>query len=327
MTGFGVYRRFKVKKAYPGKKITTKQGRALLFWGAWLLSMAVYFSVAGFFHRYYIAMISPAVGALTAMGVKAFLRSLKKKSRDKFFWYILLGINTLTQAVILLYYPTWRVYLVPLLIILAAGVVFIQNRQKPVPLLCLLLTLPLVWSFTPHIFGGNDIIPYAGPELKDDFMKIWNKSGQLDEQSRKNLIDFLNQNRGDETYALGVPGAMQGTHLMVYNNIHILPFGGFIGIDPILSPDGLEVMVKKGSIRYILLGGTMAFPKMSEAPSMPLNINVNNMIRLSTWIKAEGALVDLELSLPPSLVNLAESMNVSPYALYDLGHLKGESHD
>ncbi|MDQ2888418.1 MAG: glycosyltransferase family 39 protein, partial [Chloroflexota bacterium] len=46
-----------------------RQQQALIFWGMWLLTMAIFFSVAGFFHQYYMTEMAPAIAALFGIGL------------------------------------------------------------------------------------------------------------------------------------------------------------------------------------------------------------------------------------------------------------------
>jgi len=41
----------------------SRQQQSLILWGVWLLTMAVFFSVAGFFHQYYLSTFAPAINA------------------------------------------------------------------------------------------------------------------------------------------------------------------------------------------------------------------------------------------------------------------------
>jgi 4-amino-4-deoxy-L-arabinose transferase-like glycosyltransferase len=43
--------------------------QAMVLWGAWLLTDATFFSVAGFFHEYYLTMLAAPLAALAAIGV------------------------------------------------------------------------------------------------------------------------------------------------------------------------------------------------------------------------------------------------------------------
>ncbi|NTV62855.1 MAG: glycosyltransferase family 39 protein, partial [Oscillochloris sp.] len=42
--------------------------QAALLWGGWLLTAAAFFSVAGFFHEYYLSMLAPPLAALVGIG-------------------------------------------------------------------------------------------------------------------------------------------------------------------------------------------------------------------------------------------------------------------
>ena len=45
------------------------QKRAILLWGGWLLTVGAFFSVAGFFHSYYLVTLAPPVAALAAIAI------------------------------------------------------------------------------------------------------------------------------------------------------------------------------------------------------------------------------------------------------------------
>ena len=40
-----------------------------MLWGGWLLTTVVFFSIAGFFHPYYLVMLAPPLAALAGLGV------------------------------------------------------------------------------------------------------------------------------------------------------------------------------------------------------------------------------------------------------------------
>ena len=42
---------------------------SLVIWGTWFVTMAAFFSVAGFFHRYYLTLIAPGIAALAGLGL------------------------------------------------------------------------------------------------------------------------------------------------------------------------------------------------------------------------------------------------------------------
>jgi len=64
------------------KKPLTDKENETLFWLAWLLPSMAFFSVAGFFHHYYLIMLAPPVAALAGAGWV----ELWRHYRDKEGW-------------------------------------------------------------------------------------------------------------------------------------------------------------------------------------------------------------------------------------------------
>jgi 4-amino-4-deoxy-L-arabinose transferase-like glycosyltransferase len=55
-----------------------RQQQSLVLWGIWLLTMAVFFSAAGFFHQYYLSTLAPAICAMFGIGVVVMWNDLKR---------------------------------------------------------------------------------------------------------------------------------------------------------------------------------------------------------------------------------------------------------
>src|SRR5690606_38259073 len=53
--------------------------QAVVLWGGWLVTGAVFFSVAEFFHEYYMSMLAPPATALFGLGVTEVWRLWRKK--------------------------------------------------------------------------------------------------------------------------------------------------------------------------------------------------------------------------------------------------------
>jgi 4-amino-4-deoxy-L-arabinose transferase-like glycosyltransferase len=51
--------------------LSRKEDQAIVLWGTWLISLVVFFSVAGDWDPHYLAMLAPAVAALVGAGVVA----------------------------------------------------------------------------------------------------------------------------------------------------------------------------------------------------------------------------------------------------------------
>ncbi|MGI8486162.1 MAG: glycosyltransferase family 39 protein [Thermomicrobiales bacterium] len=155
---------------------------SLVIWGGWFLTASAFFSVAGFYHRYYLTVLSPAVAALVGIGIVA----LWNAGRNGGWRVVLLPASLIltagVQVKILQTYPIWRDRLAPPIILLVAcaiiGLVVVRLPQARNPAylplvrgvatmaLVALLIAPGAWSIitTLDAATGSDI-PAAGPSV------------------------------------------------------------------------------------------------------------------------------------------------------------------
>jgi len=54
-----------------------RRQQSLVLWGVWLFTGAAFFSVAGFFHTYYMVTLAPSIAALAGIGVVALWRDYR----------------------------------------------------------------------------------------------------------------------------------------------------------------------------------------------------------------------------------------------------------
>jgi 4-amino-4-deoxy-L-arabinose transferase-like glycosyltransferase len=157
--------------------------KGVVLWGAWLLTMAGFFSVASFFHSYYLITLAPAVAALAAIGLvtlwQDFLRSRSLKSWRGWLLPIALVASALSQAYMLSAYPDWSRWMIPLVLIgtivpalLLVAIRFRPRRRLPLwtPLAVAIGTLallvaPTIWAADTVRSGGSNI-PSAGPSAQ-----------------------------------------------------------------------------------------------------------------------------------------------------------------
>src|SRR5699024_5390920 len=94
LVGGFVYYHDKNRKWY----YLSQQQKQMLLWTGWLVPVYGFFSIASFFHPYYMIMLAPAVTALFGIG-----------------GYVMIQMNrTLTRT-------DWKFYLLPLAILTSAG--------------------------------------------------------------------------------------------------------------------------------------------------------------------------------------------------------------
>src|SRR5215212_8993929 len=164
----------------PRVPLSGKEDQALVLWGTWLISLVVFFSVAGDWDPYYLAMLAPAVAALVGAGVVALWEDYLSPGWGGWLLPLtLLGIASL-QLYILSLYPDWSHWLTPTIVILclAAAASLVLARQTPwlrvsgyllalaaisVGVVSLLLA-PSVWAASTIWYGAETRSPIAGPQ-------------------------------------------------------------------------------------------------------------------------------------------------------------------
>ena len=155
----------------------------LVLWGMWLLTTVGFFSVAGFFHSYYLVTVAPAVAALAGIGlVTLWQEYLRQPARQNWRGWVLpvaLLITALAQVHILINYPGWSRWMSPLILVLTilAVAVLLAARIAPRRALRLwtpvavaigavaLLVAPAVWAMDTTLTVGSSI-PSAGPSAQ-----------------------------------------------------------------------------------------------------------------------------------------------------------------
>jgi len=161
----------------------SRQHQALVLWGVWLLTTGIFFSVAGFFHSYYLVMIAPAIAALSGIGLVLLWRAYRSHAISDWRTWILplaLLLTAAEQVYLLLSYTPWNSVLTPLILALcllsACILIFAKIRpglrltqiiQRPaltVGMLALLIT-PAIWSGYSTLVPGNSTLPTGGPNV------------------------------------------------------------------------------------------------------------------------------------------------------------------
>lgn len=271
--------------------------RHLTLWTAWIVPMLGYFSIAGYFHRYYLSMLAPGIAALSGIGIvemwKAYLeRGLK--------WMILpaaLTVNAVVQGFMLSRYPEWSRILIPVVcgasLVSAIVLIIIRFLNKDCLVKTIKLTVaagfaalliaPAIWAYTPIMYGSQTTLPMAGPELNrgSDNGGFGQGRGGMSQSpegaTSSKLINFLTQNKQNEKYLIAVSNANSAAPIILQTGEPVMDTGGFLGSDPILTADKLEKLVKNGEIRYFLLQG--------------MGGGMGSQSEIANWVKEHGTVV------------------------------------
>ncbi|AFM41773.1 PMT family glycosyltransferase, 4-amino-4-deoxy-L-arabinose transferase [Desulfosporosinus acidiphilus SJ4] len=229
------------------KPLTDKQKESL-FWLAWLLPMMGFFSIAGFFHQYYLVMLAPAIAALTGTGWVELLGFSQNREGWK-RWLLPVGIlgTTAFQLYILVPYRESIGWGLPISLGVLGSLLTIyfalplrKGDSQETPLqrnkvsaflaktaafggILVLLAGPLYWAATPLIYGDNAMMPAAGPQqtFRIGQGQNWNQDRSFNQDSSSTDQQAQNQRR-DGASGQGA-GPMQGnvnTQLLAYLETH-----------------------------------------------------------------------------------------------------------
>ncbi|UHP11005.1 glycosyltransferase family 39 protein [Listeria marthii] len=259
-------------------QLNSKQ-KEMVFWAAWLIPVAGFFSVAGFFHHYYLIMLAPPIAVLSGAGLVALFRLYRHK--DNWQKFLLPTTITLTGALQAFFVASYLPILAAVIGIAALGVsaLLIAIRQKQPKLaakitaiaLAILLIAPTYWSLTPILYGGNSSLPEAGPQLKQS-----SGGGFADASVDSGLISYLQKNNTGETYLFGTTDATTAGPYIIKTKEAVMALGGFNGTDPTLTVKQLKQMIKSGEIKYFYL------PSNSKASD-------SDVVK---WIQENGTEID-----------------------------------
>ncbi|WP_050180052.1 ArnT family glycosyltransferase [Domibacillus robiginosus] len=154
------------------QRALTMQHKFAIFWLAWLLPMMGFFSIASFYHRYYLSMMGPAVAALTAIG-GAVLWSLYKEEKNgsRLLFPIALLLTFAFEAYVLYQnidsIQPWLIGVVLAFGLIVCILLLLTTKYAPhvrTAAMLGLLLMPAYWTAIPVMAGTtNSVMPAAGP--------------------------------------------------------------------------------------------------------------------------------------------------------------------
>jgi 4-amino-4-deoxy-L-arabinose transferase-like glycosyltransferase len=260
----------------------------------WLLTMGIFFSIASFFHQYYLTVMAPAIAALFGIGVVTMWQDYRRGGWRGWLLPIALAATIAEQVYILSYYPTWGRWLIPPLVVLggiAVGALLIARiaprwhlaapgRRVLVPVLTagvlVLMLAPTVWAAIPILTSKEADTLVAGPTQTMSFGGALGTNASSDAK----LIRYLEAHQGTAKYLVAVLNSNEADPIILATNKPVMTLGGFSGSDPILTTSKLAALVKSGQVKYFLLSSTGGFGPGGGGQSA-----------LITWIKQHSKVV------------------------------------
>src|SRR5256884_474714 len=276
-----------------------RKQQSLLLWGMWLLTMGIFFSVASFFHQYYMTVMAPAIAALFGIGVVTMWQDYRRGGgRGRVVAHPPGGTGA-GQGYILSQYPAWGQRLIPPRVVLggiAVGALLIARiaprfdltapgRRFLVPALTagvlVLMLAPTVRAASPILTSTQADTLVAGPTQTTSFGgNVGGGQSANIASSDAALIRYLEAHQGTAKYLVAVSSSRGADALILATNRPVLTLGGFSGSDPILTTSQLAALVESGQVKYFLLNGSGGFGAGGSGQSA-----------LITWIQQHSKVV------------------------------------
>lgn len=264
--------------------------RSLIFWAAWITPMIGYFSIAGFFHRFYLGALAPGIAALAGIGTVELWRSFHEKGWLSWMVPVALSLTAFLQLFILINYRQW----IGFIALLVFGIhLFIISRLLDVKIkkkstqpvfnalivgFATLMLTPLLWTATPILYGDEMVSPVTGPGLRSLTVKNLNK-----QMNMAKLIYYLRSNQKKEQFLVAVHSAKYASPIIIATGKPVMAMGGYAGRDAILAVAQLKNLVHANKVRYFLIPETTRHVLVTA--------------KLDRWIKENGKQIPQELWL------------------------------
>ena len=246
-----------------------RKQQSVILWGTWLLTMGIFFSVANFFHQYYLTEMAPAIAALFGIGIVTMWQDYRRSGWRGWLLPLALIATAIEQIHILNSYSDWSQSLIPVIAILciAGAVVLFAMRllsrfdfsirlaRYVLPVLSLailgLMITPAVWAAIPVLEDISVQLPVAGPTQQGSFGGNISNNGSANTNTA--LINYLEAHQGNAKYLVATASSNTADSIILATNKPVMALGGFNGSDPILTTSQLAALVKSGTVRFFLL--------------------------------------------------------------------------
>jgi 4-amino-4-deoxy-L-arabinose transferase-like glycosyltransferase len=248
--------------------LLTTERTETLFWLGWLLPGMWFFSVAGFYHQYYLIMLAPPIAALTGAGWallwsqyrdregwKMWLLPLALLATLAFQWYILKPYqNQIVRgwAIAILVACTVIVLTLVLVIIIKRAKLSSTRTARALAIagLLVLLASPTYWSATPLLYGVDSVMPAAGPGNRITFARGSEGGNGSNFKSDDALIEYVTEHNTGEPclFATTDTGTAES---YILSGKSVIALGGFNGGDDTIVK--LKQMVQEKKIKFFLI--------------------------------------------------------------------------
>lgn len=239
----------------------SQQQKEVIYWVGWLVPVFGFFSVASFFHPYYMIMLAPPIAALFGIGAYTSYKQFKNSDLKKWQTYLLplafLATVGLQAYYVYAYYPwlTWLLAAAGIgLTILGFGLRDKRHFKKiGVTALVALLLAPGWWSLTPTLASESAQIPTAGPDLLTQGSQ--GSNDMMNGSISDTMLNYLLKHQGNAKYLFATSDTNAAAPVIIQTGKAVMAIGGFNGTDPSLTLKEFKQLVAKGDVKYYLVSG------------------------------------------------------------------------
>lgn len=255
--------------------------RLLVLFGGWLATGLVFFSIAGFFHAYYLIMLAPPLGVLVSAAVDDLWRR-RHDRRGRLGLALTGGATLLFQWWLAAQFGAVGWWLTAALAVAAvAGTMLVVGSRRAAAvaaplLIAALLVTPTAWSWLTNQYSVSAVLPGAYRGTMTDSVPGAGRGGEgsVDEA----VLAHVAARTEDMPYLMAVSSSMIGAPYVLATQRPVLYMGGFNGSDPVVDADDMAALVADGSLRFVLVGGGQA--------------GGNAQSDVDGWVAANCAVVD-----------------------------------
>jgi 4-amino-4-deoxy-L-arabinose transferase-like glycosyltransferase len=234
----------------------TPAHKGIILWGGWLLTCIVFFSIADFYHAYYMIMMAPPLAALVGAGfawILDFAEEINWKKGALVFAVLLTLIFQIYLALEFIAFSVLLLIPASLLIICSTALLFSKKPRYSYLLSILLfisiLMIPLMWTIQTVVEENPHTgLPSAFAGDSGGLQRPPNPD--LENPQQNDLVEFLSTNTQEIEYLVAVSSAQTGAPFVIVAGRPVLYMGGFNGNDPVVDLEDVMKMVADGELRY-----------------------------------------------------------------------------
>jgi 4-amino-4-deoxy-L-arabinose transferase-like glycosyltransferase len=239
----------------------------VVMWAIWLVIYGAAYS-EGQIHTYYVVALAPAVAALCGLGVVELWRAFNAGGRREWLLPPTVALSVVWAIYIVAGYPTYRGWLIPVLVVLgvvavAALVITLLQPDAGRDVLILgvvasvlaVLVAPGAWASTVIGSSAGTVLGNVGPSSSahgGSGSGDGGTSGTLT-TNQAELLAYAEAHDGGAEFVLTVVSWDEASPYIVAAGANILPMSGFTGQAPFPTLAQFQQYVRLGEVRFVVL--------------------------------------------------------------------------